>query len=298
MTPPRARKVAISSDAKNEADDQFALVHALLTRTLDVRGVLPAHFGRTGSLKASRDEVDLLRRLLEGAGQPTSIHDGAATAMTDADTPAPSAASRFLADEAAADDRRLCIAVLGPLTDVASALLEYPEFAARDPLVVWVGGPPYEGVVGYSPEFNLINDVHAANVVMASGVEVWQIPMSTYTMIGVGHAELEEKLRGTSALGDYLIDQLVEFNSTVEYGPLDFRSLGDSPAIGALINPLAARWSLRSPPRFTLDGELDGTHDEGRRIRVCEAFDTRWLIEDMFAKIRAFGVSTKAAASR
>lgn len=43
------RKVAISTDAKNEADDQFAIVHALLTRTIDVRGVLPAHFGRAGA---------------------------------------------------------------------------------------------------------------------------------------------------------------------------------------------------------------------------------------------------------
>lgn len=288
-------KVAISTDAKNEADDQFAIVQALLTRTLDVRGVLPAHFGKVGSLAASRQEVDLIQRLLGGA--PVAVHDGAEAALPDAETPTPSAASRFLVEEAISDDRRLRIAVLGPLTDVASALLEHPEFRQRDPLVVWVGGPPYEGVVGYAPEFNLINDVHAANVVMASGVEIWQIPMSTYTMVGVGHAELEERLRGTSPLGDYLVDQLVEFNETVEYGPLDFRSLGDSPAIGALMNPLAGRWSLRPPPRFAPDGELDGTHDEGRRIRVCESFDTRWLIEDMFAKIRAFGAAAHAEGS-
>lgn len=298
MAQSRRRKVAISTDAKNEADDQFAVVHALLTQTLDVRGVLAAHFGRPGSLAASREEVDLLQRLLEGAGPPVSVYDGAEAALPDSGTSAPSAASRFLMEQTIADDRRLCIAVLGPLTDVASALLEYPEFRKHDPLVVWVGGPPYEGVVGYSPEFNLINDVHAANVVMASGVEVWQIPMSTYTMIGVGHAELEERLGGTSPLGDYLVNQLIEFNSTVEYGPLDFRSLGDNPAIGALMNPLAARWSLRPPPRFTADGEMDGTHDEGRRIRVCEAFDTRWLMEDLFAKIRAFGAGTRASGPR
>lgn len=297
MAAPRPRRVVISTDAKNEADDQFALVHALLTRTLDVRGVLPAHFGRDASLAASRQEVELLQRLLGGAWQSSSVHDGAETALPDVNTAAPSGASRFLMEEAAADERRLCIAVLGPLTDVASALLEYPDFRERDPLVVWVGGPPYEGVAAYSPEFNLINDVHAANIVMASGVEVWQIPMSTYTMIGVGHAELEERLRGTSPLGDYLVDQLVEFNRTVDYGPLDFRSLGDSPAIGALINPGAARWSLRPPPRFTPDGEMGGTHDEARRIRVCESFDTRWLIEDMFAKIRAFGAGALAATS-
>ena len=58
------RRVVIDTDAKNEADDQFAIVHALLSPTLDVRGIIPAHFGtrRTDrSMFESRAEVDLLR---------------------------------------------------------------------------------------------------------------------------------------------------------------------------------------------------------------------------------------------
>ncbi|WP_431074280.1 nucleoside hydrolase [Microbacterium phyllosphaerae] len=286
-TPPR-RKVLISTDAANEADDQFAVVHALLSPVLDVRGVLPAHFGRDGSRAASSDEIERLRRLM-GASGDLAVAEGADGPLPDARTPRPSAASRLIIDEAYSDERRLCIAVLGPLTDVATALLEHPDLVAADPLVVWVGGPPYEGFAGYSPEFNLVNDVAAAEAVFASGVEIWQIPMPVYTMIGVGHAELRERLSGTSPLGDYLVDQLIAFNSTVEYGPVDFRSLGDSPAIGALLNPLGARWSMRLPPRFTADAQIDGVLDDDPRIRVCEAFDTRWLIEDMFAKLRCWG---------
>ena len=278
----------ISTDAANEADDQFAVAHALLSSVLDVRGVLPAHFGRDGSRAASRTEVDRLLDLLGPDGESV-VADGADGPLPDAQTPRPSAASRLIIDEARSDGRRLNVAVLGPLTDVASALLEDPDLVAADPLVVWVGGPPYEGLAGYSPEFNLVNDVPAAEVVFSSGVEVWQIPMPVYTMIGVGHAELRERLSGTSPLGDYLVDQLIAFNATVDYGPLDYRSLGDSPAIGALLNPLGARWSLRPPPRFTADAQIDGVLDEGRHVRVCEAFDTRWLIEDMFAKLRAWG---------
>ncbi|MFJ2553383.1 nucleoside hydrolase [Microbacterium sp. NPDC087591] len=295
-TSPR-RKVLISTDAANEADDQFAVAHALLSPVLDVRGVLPAHFGRNGSRAASRAEVDRLCDLMS-VGDSITIADGAEGALTDAQTPRPSAASQLIIDEAHSDDRRLCIAVLGPLTDVASALLEDPSLVATDPLVVWVGGPPYEGPAGYSPEFNLVNDVPASEVVLASGVELWQIPMPVYTMVGVGHAELRERLSGTSPLGDYLVDQLIEFNTTVSYGPLDFRSLGDSPAIGALLNPLGARWSLRPPPRFTVDAQIDGVLDEHRRIRVCEGFDTRWLIEDMFAKLRAWGDAERIARAR
>ena len=39
------RRVIINTDAKNEADDQFAIVHALLSPSLEVRGLIAAHFG-------------------------------------------------------------------------------------------------------------------------------------------------------------------------------------------------------------------------------------------------------------
>jgi purine nucleosidase len=38
-----SRRVVINTDAKNEADDQFAIVHALLSPSLDVRGLIAAH---------------------------------------------------------------------------------------------------------------------------------------------------------------------------------------------------------------------------------------------------------------
>jgi purine nucleosidase len=281
-------KVLVSTDAANEVDDQFAIVHALLSPVLDVRGVLPAHFGRAGSRARSRDEVDLLQELL-APRTPVPVADGTDAPLPDERTPRPSAASALIRAEARSDARRLRIAVLGPLTDVASALLEDPALISADPLVVWIGGPPYEGVAAYAPEFNLGNDVAAANAVFSSGVEVWQVPMPVYTMLGVGHAELAERLAGTSALGDYLLERVVAFNAEVDYGPMDYRSLGDSPAIGALLNPAGARWSLRPAPRFGDDAEIVGTVAGGRDVRVCEAVDARWLLEDMFAKLRAFG---------
>ena len=37
-------RAIINTDAKNEADDQYAIVHALLSPTLDTR-LIAAHFG-------------------------------------------------------------------------------------------------------------------------------------------------------------------------------------------------------------------------------------------------------------
>ena len=81
MVRPAQRRVIINTDAKNEADDQFAIVHALLSPTLDVRGLIAAHFGTERSdhsMEESRDEIDLLLRLMDLDGKVT-VANGAPT---------------------------------------------------------------------------------------------------------------------------------------------------------------------------------------------------------------------------
>ena len=36
-------RLIVNSDAKNEADDQFAIVHALLTPKFDIKGLIPLY---------------------------------------------------------------------------------------------------------------------------------------------------------------------------------------------------------------------------------------------------------------
>ena len=56
---------------------------------------------------------------------------------------------------------------------MATALLLEPRIAERDLNVVWIGGGPYpEGGI----EYNLSNDIAAANAVFASRLRVWQVP--------------------------------------------------------------------------------------------------------------------------
>ena len=60
MEPARRRRVIIDTDAKNEADDQFAIVP----------GLIAAHFGTSRSNRSmdeSREEIDLLLSLMDGA---------------------------------------------------------------------------------------------------------------------------------------------------------------------------------------------------------------------------------------
>lgn len=283
-------RVVVNTDAKNECDDQFAIVHALLTPSFDLRGIIPAHFGNrshTGkatSLQESHDETMLLLHLM-GLEDQIRVEDGAERAIPDEQTPVDSPGARLIVEEAMKEDKRpLHVAFYGPLTEMASALLIEPRIEARNIRVVWIGGG--EWPCGGS-EFNLSNDIHAANVVFKSKLEVWQISRPVYRMMPITYAELVEKVFPQGKLGKYLVEQLIEFNNQRGGRPSEYRVLGDSPAVGVMIFPDCGRWSWRPAPEF--DEKMKYIHNgKHRPIRVYEDIDSRFIFEDFFAKLAQF----------
>ena len=292
MGPGTRRRVIINTDAKNEADDQFAIVHALLSPSLDVRGLIAAHFGSSRSersMEESREEIDLLLELT-GLQQRLTVANGAPTGIPDEQTPRDSAGAQLIIAESklASAPEPLFVGFLGPLTDMATAILLDPAILDREVVVIWIGGVGYGGLESYpGVEFNLRNDIAAANVVFDSGITVWQVPSNVYSQVSVSYTELEEKIGGTSKLADYLINQMIEWNRTYWPEPIESRSLGDSPAISLMLYPRGGNFRIVPAPRFGREGHyLPGS---GHPIRVVESVDVRFLLEDMFAKIRKFG---------
>ena len=280
-------RLILNTDAKNEADDQYCIVQALLTPTFHFHGIIAAHFGTIKSptsMEDSYDETLKLLRLMDLEGK-VRVEKGAALALENETTPQPSPGAQFIIDEAMKDDPRpLYVAFLGPLTDMAAALLMEPRIAERNVIVVWIGG-------GYWPvgcrEFNLSNDIHAANVVMKSKVQVWQIPMTVYRMMAVGYAELYERVYDKGAIGKYLVDQLVEWNSRNVAGPIEHRSLGDTPALSVILNPNGGVSEWIAAPEF--NSLMGYVHTgQNRPIKVYHTIDIRYIQEDFFAKLSLF----------
>ncbi len=105
---------------------------------------------------------------------------GVPHAMPDEKTPVALPCARFIIQEALKDDPRpLHILCMGAITDMASALLLEPKIAEQNVRVIWIGGGNYPDG-GW--EYNLWNDIHAANVVFKSSVEVWQIPQRVFAI--------------------------------------------------------------------------------------------------------------------
>lgn len=138
-------RVVISSDVKNEADDQYAIVHQLLTPLFDVRGVIAAHFeskapGSETTMEKSYQELLRLMKAIDIDDVP-ALRGSTAPLKDEEDAPE-SKGVDFLIREALRDDPRpLYVTCQCTLTDVAAALNRCPEIAEKL-TVVWIGAPP------------------------------------------------------------------------------------------------------------------------------------------------------------
>jgi inosine-uridine nucleoside N-ribohydrolase len=96
--PSKRIRVILNTDAKNEADDQYAIVHAILTPMFELHGIIPAHFGERiskTSQQDSHDEVLKILDLMQLTGQ-VPVYAGAPTALPDEKTPVDSPGARFI----------------------------------------------------------------------------------------------------------------------------------------------------------------------------------------------------------
>lgn len=287
-------RVIVHTDCKNEADDQYAVAHHLMTPRFDVKGLVAGHFwknpqqyGELGTAKASYDEIIKVMDLM-GVKNQYPVKLGAPRELEDEKTPIDSEGARFIIEEAMKDDKRpLYIACQGAVTDVASALLMKPEIADRM-TVIWIGGGDYPKG-GF--EFNLMMDIHAANVIFSSKVPVWQIPMSLYKVMAVSLAELQLKVRPCGEIGKYLFEQMVDFNHVAAKYDMawphgEIWGLGDQGTIAVLMEELKkVSYDLVPAPRIAED--MTYIHGQNNReIRVYNYLDARLTLEDFFAKLQ------------
>jgi inosine-uridine nucleoside N-ribohydrolase len=291
----RRKRVIIDTDTKNEADDQFAIVHALLTPSFDIRGIIAAHFGHDRIVNSMEASYEELMRVLHYAGFEGKVKavKGAPAMLTKKTEgfwnnliPQDTEGARLIIEEAmnVSGGERLYIGVLGPLTNVASALLLEPRIEDKI-TVVWNGGALYpEG----GPEFNLVNDIIAANYLMHSKVELWQIPTKVYGMPRVSLAEMQYKVQPCGAIGDYLFRQTLEFFEEMRDLPgwprPESLDICDLTVIGLLMEE--HRYSYTYIPAPYITGEMFyQKNQENRPIRVYEDIDARYILEDFFCKL-------------
>jgi inosine-uridine nucleoside N-ribohydrolase len=305
-------RVIIDTDAACEADDPFAIAHALMSKKLEVKAIFAEQFACEGSTKKSFEEIQTIlgamdisvpvfmgeaRRLTEandtlpGALLLNATQDGTPCNMFEKTSAlswnAVSPASQFLIEEALRDDGKpLFVLCQGAITNIASAILANREIV-KHMTIVWIGGQTPDNCISNLREFNCGNDVEAANIVISSGVQFWQIPFNVYTTMNISLAEIQRRIYPCGKIGKHLFENMVEYNMSDRAGWTQGESwsFGDSPAVGVAINPGCGTYVMHEAPFF----HEDTTHEYGvglPQIRIYTSVDSRFVLEDFISKLQ------------
>ena len=280
-------RVIIDTDAACEADDPFAIVQALLSPKLVVKGILAEHFNEKGSVERSFKEI---KTILDAMKIEVPVFMGLSGPLSEGgEDRETSEAVDFIVYEALKqDDMPLFILCQGAISNVAAALRKCP--AIKDRLtVVWIGTHGVEEKAAPFREFNAGNDITAANEVLCSGARVWLIPSDVYTTITVGLAELKLKVYPRGTIGRHLYENMVEYNMSpgAWWTQGESWSLGDSPAVAVTINPGCGHFIEARAPHVNEDTS-SAYRPDNPLIRVYTDIDSRYILEDFFAKLALF----------
>jgi purine nucleosidase len=189
--PPRI-PIVIDTDIASDIDDALALALALASPELDVQGI-------TTCAAQAEDRAWIVCRLLSHAGvqgvpvaagkppQPEYPVDGQiqyrrhpGVLFNRTQRPEKAGAVEFLHERLKAQPGKLTIVALGPLTNVARLLDEYPDAKKLIRHIVLMGGSidvGYSGKPPAEPEWNVKADIAAAKTVFASGVPLVVVPL-------------------------------------------------------------------------------------------------------------------------
>jgi purine nucleosidase len=138
-----------------------------------------------------------------------------------------------------ADLSTITLCALGPLTNIAMALVKAPEVVGKVCELVVMGGACFQlGNVTPAAEFNIHVDPHAAAIVIDSGIPITMIPLDiTHQLITT-----EPRLAALQALpnryGKAVVELLAAFerNRRVKFGERA-KALHDPAVIGYLLRP-------------------------------------------------------------
>ncbi|MBX3597591.1 MAG: nucleoside hydrolase [Rhizobiaceae bacterium] len=251
-----ARKIIIDTDPGQ--DDAVAILLALASPELDVLGITAV----AGNVPLALTEKNA-RKVCELAGRPDMIVFAGAvrplvrklvtaeyvhgkTGLDGPDLPEPTMqlqeqhAVDFIIETLMREESgTVTLCPLGPLTNIALALIREPRIAPRIQQIVFMGGGFFEGGnTTPAAEFNIYVDPHAADVVLKSGIPTVIMPLDVTHKALTTRSRVDLFRRMGTKVGDATVALLEFFERFDEekYGT-DGGPLHDPCVIAYLLKP-------------------------------------------------------------
>ena len=257
----KPKNIILDTDTYNEADDQFCLAYCMRSpNRINLLSVNAAPFLNSHSTSAadgmekSYQEIFRVVKMVDpNASIP--VYRGSTSFLTEEKIPESSPATDNIINTVMNTEEPVIIVAIGAITNVASALLKCPELAERT-AVIWLGGHALH--YPHSAEFNMRQDVPAAQVVFDSGIPLIQVPCAgVCTEFVTTLPELEYYIDGKNELCSYLVE-----NVRKEARYASSRIIWDVTAAAVLTIPHGCE--IVQIPRPRISAESNYTFDSAR----------------------------------
>lgn len=201
--------------------------------------------------------------------------------------------------EQAADRPGLAVAAVGPLTNLAVALVKRPEVASRIDTLVVMGGGLERGNVTPAAEFNVFFDPEAARTVVESGLRPVLVPLDATHRAPVTFAMIDELAASGEGVAPEAAALLRSYHANVGTDrPGAY--VHDAMALAVLVWPELFE---RRPARLSV--VTDGGAERGRTVadfasgepnaEVVVDLDAGRFLERLFERLRSYPRSARAA---
>jgi inosine-uridine nucleoside N-ribohydrolase len=282
-------RMVLDTDTYNEIDDQYALVYALLSpERLKVEAIYAAPFyndrseGPGHGMELSFEEIERLLSKMGKLGEYPVLKG--ATEYLDKNNPVSNPAVEDLITRARASssDDPLYVVAIGAITNIAVALLLAPDII-NSTVLVWLGGHALDWP--HTSEFNLQQDVPAAQVVLDCGVPLVLIPcMGVTSHLHSTVPEIERYVEPCGAIGAFLAQRYKEYSSD----HLGWsKVIWDMATIAYLLDNSWTPNTLIHSPRLT--SEKTWSIDQRRHlIRYVYYVQRDPIFKDFFQKLAGF----------
>jgi len=230
-----------------EVDDGLAILFAIQDPNIELVAITTVY----GNVNVHQATVNALK-VVEIAGQNIPVFEGCPRPLkySRAIDPRvkepiggfPSLASsgahavEFIARQISANPNQITIVAVGPLTNIATLLTQYPDAARLVKRIIIMGGNiGWVGNITPQAEFNFWMDAEAADIVLHSGANILLVPLDITRQVLFTFNDLQEICTDGSAAAEWLKQTLTPWLEK------PFNSMGapmhDQLAVAAVAHP-------------------------------------------------------------
>lgn len=296
-----AQDIVLDTDIGTDIDDAYALLLALASPELNLRGVTVVHADLQTRARIALRELQLAGRtdvpVVLGESLPLNPdrplhwpgHEGRGLDFSDLESRVSSMesgrAAEFIARCAAEKPGELALIPIGPLTNVGMAIRRFPREMAQLRGIVCMGSTFNGfGADNAGMEHNIRLDPEAAEIVLSSGIPVVLVGLNVTRQTTLTKASVDELAATGTPLGEFMAHMTYDWFRVLNR---ETTNMHDPLAVAVTCRPdLVATVPVRAQVSLDNAGSITWSEaGDDSPVRICTSVDIEGFQEMFYSRI-------------